>query len=193
LNRGGGRRILGSIAGVPEDEVTDPRSGQRVVFRRTGEVLELDLFVSRGAFVAQHVHPTQEETFTGVTGTFVLEVGGEVRTIRPGDSVTIPPRTSHGFDAAVDDAHLLVTVRPGLELDRYFRAYLGLSRDGRLRVPARGIPKPFLLFAVLLHRYRREMAAPRIPLWVQRPLLAGMALLGRALGRRASFPEYGAP
>ena len=178
---------------MPEDEVSDPRSGQRVVFRRTGEVLELDLFVSRGAFVAQHMHPTQEETFTGVTGTFVLEVGGERRTILPGDSVTIPPRTSHGFDAAVDDAHLLVTVRPGLELDRYFRAYLGLSRDGRLRVPARGIPKPLLLFAVLLHRYRREMAAPRIPLWLQRPLLAAIALLGRALGRRSSFPEYGAP
>jgi hypothetical protein len=37
------------------------------------------------------------------------------------------------------------------------------------------------------------MAAPRIPLWVQRPLLAATALLGRALGRRDSFPEYGAP
>lgn len=176
------------------DEIADPRSGQRVVFRRTGgDVLELDLFVSRGAYVREHLHPTQEETFTGVTGTFVLEVDGERRTIGPGDSVVIPPRTRHGFDAAVDDAHLLVTVRPALELDRYFRAFLGLSRDNRLTIPGRGMPKPLLLFVVLLHRYRREMAAPRIPLWLQRPLIGALALLGRALGRRASFPEYGAP
>jgi quercetin dioxygenase-like cupin family protein len=177
---------------VPE-EISDPNTGQRVVFRRTGDVLELDLYVSRGAYVARHMHPSQEETFTGVTGTLVLNVGDETKTIGPGDSVTIPARTPHGFDPAVDDAHLVVTVSPGLELDRYFRAYLGLSREGRLRVPARGLPKPLLLFAVLLHRYRREMAAPGIPLWLQRPLIAVMAFVGRLLRRRESYPEYGAP
>ena len=61
-----------------DDSVEDPRSGQRVVFRRTGgDVLEVDLFVSPGAFVRDHVHPSQEETFTGVVGTFELEVDGE--------------------------------------------------------------------------------------------------------------------
>jgi hypothetical protein len=105
--------------------------------------------------------------------------------------VAIPPRTPHGFDAAAGDAHLLVTVRPALELDRYFRAYLGLSRDGRLTIPPKGMPKPLLVFASLMHRYRREMAAPRIPLWLQRPLIGALALVGRLLGRRSSFPEYG--
>ena len=174
------------------DEVADPRSGQRVVFRRTdGDVLELDLFVSRGAFVREHIHPSQEETLTGVAGKFVQVVDGETHTIGPGDSVVIPPKTPHHFDAAPEDSHLLVTVRPALELDRFFRAYLGLSRDGLLTIPERGMPKPFLLFAALLYRYRREMAMPRIPLWLQRPFLGALALLGRALGRRGSFPEYG--
>jgi quercetin dioxygenase-like cupin family protein len=188
LKRGRGHPILAGMA----DEITDPRSGQRVAFRRTGpDLLEVDLFVSRGAFVREHFHPSQEETFECVTGTFVLEVGGERRTLRPGESVTIPPRTPHGFGAAAEDAHLHVIVRPGLELDRYFRAFLGLSRDGRLTIPPRGMPRPVLLFAALMHRYRREMAVPRIPLWLQRPLIAGLALVGRVLGRRASFPEYG--
>jgi quercetin dioxygenase-like cupin family protein len=169
------------------DEVDDPRSGQRVVFRRTGpDVLELDLFIRRGAFVREHIHPSQEETLTGVAGTFLQVVDGETRRIGPGDSVVIPPRTPHHFDPAPEDAQLLVTVRPALELDRFFRAYLGLSRDGRLTIPERGMPKPFLLFAALLYRYRREMAAPRIPLWLQRPSLGALALLGRALGRRTS-------
>lgn len=167
------------------DSVEDPRSGQRVVFRRTGgDVLEVDLFVSPGAFVRDHVHPSQEETFTGVSGTFELEVDGERRTIRPGDSVVIPARTSHGFEPAAGEAHLLVTVRPALELGGYFRTFLSLSREDRLRIPTRGLPKPLLLFAVLMHRYRREIAAPGIPVWLQRPLWRVLALLGRVRGYR---------
>jgi quercetin dioxygenase-like cupin family protein len=175
------------------DEVEDPRSGQRWVFRRTGgDALEADLFVSRGGFVRRHLHPEQEETFTGVSGTFVLDVDGEERHIGPGDSVVVPPGTPHGFAEAAEDAHLLVTVRPALELERYFRAFLGLSRGGRIRMPVRGLPGPVLLVAAVMHRYRREIAAPELPLWVQRVLWRVLAAVGRIFRVRASFPEYGA-
>lgn len=147
-------------------------------------MLEVDRFVSPGAFVRDHVHPSQEETFTGVVGTFELEVDGERRTIRPGDSVVIPARTSHGFEPAAGEAHLLVMVSPALELGGYFRAFLSLSREDRLRIPTRGLPKPLLLFALLMHRYRREIAAPGVPVWLQRPLWRVLALLGRLRGYR---------
>ena len=77
-----------------------------------------------------------------------------------------------------------MTVRPALELGGYFRAFLSLSREDRLRIPTRGLPKPLLLFAVLMHRYRREIAAPGIPVWLQRPLWWGLALVGRMRGYR---------
>jgi quercetin dioxygenase-like cupin family protein len=175
------------------DEVADPRSGQRVVFRRIdADVLELDLYVSKGAFVREHIHPTQEETLTGVAGTFVQVVDGTTHRVGPGDTVTIPPRTPHHYDVATEDSQLVVTVKPALELDRFFRAYLGLSRDGKLTIPEQGMPKPLLLFATVMYRYRREMAAPRIPLWLQRPAMGAAALLWRLMGRRTSWPEYGA-
>jgi quercetin dioxygenase-like cupin family protein len=167
------------------DEVDDPHSGQRVVFHRAdGDVLEVDLFVSRGAFVRGHLHPSQEETFTCVTGSFERDVGGERRRLGPGDSVAIPARTRHGFEPAEDDAHLHVTVRPALELGDYFRTFLVLSRDARLRVPARGLPKPLLLFGVIMHRYRRDIAVPGVPLWLQRPLWWTSAWLGGVFGHR---------
>jgi quercetin dioxygenase-like cupin family protein len=175
------------------DEVADPRSGQRVVFRRIdADVLELDLYVSKGAFVREHIHPTQEETLTGVAGTFVQTVDGKKHTIGPGDTVVIPPRTPHNYDVAAEDSQLLVTVKPALELDRFFRAFLGLSREEKLTIPEEGMPKPLLTFAALMYRYRREMAAPRIPLWLQRPGLGALTLLARVLGRRTKWPEYGA-
>ena len=182
---------------APRD-IFDPVSGQRWVFRQTGadtdgELLEAELHVSPGGFVREHVHPTQEETFTGVEGTFVLEIAGRARTIGPGESVVIPPRTPHGFSAAPGPAQLLVAVRPALRLDDYFRAYLGLSRDGRIRLPASGLPHGLLQIALVMDRYAPEIAAPRIPLGLQRALWRGLAALGRLRGRSASFPEYGAP
>ena len=177
-----------------DDAVEDPRSGQRWVFRpRREDLLEADLFVSRGGYVRSHLHPEQEETFTGVSGTFVLDVDGERRLIGPGDTVVVPPRTPHGFADVAEDAHLLVTVRPALELERYFRAFLGLSRDGRIRVPVRGLPRPVLLASLVMDRYCREIAAPELPLWLQRPLWQALAFVARVFGKRASFPEYGAP
>jgi hypothetical protein len=80
-----------------------------------------------------------------------------------------------------------------LRLDDYFRVYLGLSRDRRIRLPASGLPRGLLQIALVMDRYAPEIAAPRIPLGPQRALWRGLAALGRLRGRSVSFPEYGAP
>jgi quercetin dioxygenase-like cupin family protein len=165
------------------DQIEDPHSGQRVVFRRIHpEVLEVDLYLKPGAFVREHIHPSQEETFAVVAGALVLDVGGERRKIAAGSTEVVPPRTKHGFDPVAGEAQLLVTVRPALDLAGYFRDFLTLSRDGGLRIPEKGMPKPLLLFAMLMHRYRREIAAPGFPVWLQRPVWRVLAWLGRLRG-----------
>jgi hypothetical protein len=151
----------------------------------------VNLFVAPGGFVREHVHPTQEETFTCVEGTFALDVDGKRRTIGPGGSVTIPPRTRHGFRDAPEAAPLRVTVTPALRLDAYFRAYLGLSRDGRLSIPPEGIPKPLLQAAVIMDEFKAEMAAPELPIALQRPMWWLLAQLGALKGYRRVLPEYG--
>jgi quercetin dioxygenase-like cupin family protein len=174
-------------------EVADPTSGQRWIFHPTGgDVLEADLFVAPGGFVREHVHPSQEETFTGIEGTFVLDVDGERREIGPGDAVVIPPRMRHGFRDAPEAAQLRVTVTPALRLDAYFRAFLGLSRDGRLRMPVEGLPRPLLQAAVLMDEYAAEIAAPGLPLILQRGAWWLLGGLGRLRGYRRALPEYGA-
>ena len=172
-------------AGLLPEEIDDPNSGQRVVFRRNDpEALEVDLYVKPGAFVREHIHPSQEETFAVVAGTFTINVDGERRPIPVGSSDVARPRTKHGFDPLAGEVQLLVTVRPALDLAGYFRDFLTLSRDGRLHVPAKGLPKPILLFAMLMHRYRREIAAPGIPVWLQRPVWRALAWLGRLTGQK---------
>ena len=170
-------------AGPAGNEVEDPRSGQRWVFRSSApEVLEADLFVSPGGYVREHLHPAQEERFTGVSGAFVLDVAGQRRTVRPGETVIVPAGTPHGFRDAAEDAHLRVEVRPALRLEAYFRAFFRLSREGRLRMPVDGLPGPLLLVGVLMHEFHREIAAPGVPAFVQRPAWSVLALLGRLRG-----------
>jgi quercetin dioxygenase-like cupin family protein len=179
-------------------DITDPTGRQRVVFRRTGdetdgELLEVDLYVSPGAFVRGHVHASQEETFSGVSGALVLDVAGERRSVGPGDTVVIPPRTPHGFEDAAEEAQLLVQVRPALHLDDYFRTFLGLSRDGRISMPVKGLPHPLLQVALVMDRYAPEMAAPGIPIRLQRLVWRLLGAVARRRGMSDSFPEYGAP
>ncbi|HET9674680.1 MAG TPA: cupin domain-containing protein [Gaiellaceae bacterium] len=175
-------------------EIHDPPGHQRVVFRRSaGDALEVDLYVEPGAFVREHVHPAQVETFEGVSGTLILQVDGLDRSIGPGASIVIPPGTRHGFNGAREAAHLHVTVRPALQLEQYFRSYVGLSRDGRLKVPAKGRPSPLLQLAVVMDRFAPELVAPRIPLPLQRFMWRALAFVARLRGYSSSFPEYGAP
>ena len=175
-------------------EIEDPTAGQRWVFHETdGDVLEADLYVSPGGFVREHAHPTQVEIFEAVTGTFVLDVDGMQRKIGPGASIVIPAGTRHGFKEAREASHLRVTVRPALQLEDYFRTFLGLSRDGRIRMPVKGLPSPMLQVAIVMSKYAPEIAAPRIPVRLQRAAWRALAKLGRLRGHPDSFPEYGAP
>ena len=176
------------------NEIDDPNSGQRWVFHETGgEVLEADLLVSPGGFVREHAHPSQSEIFDCVSGTFVLTVDGMERTLGPGASIVIPAGTPHGFSDAREAAHLRVTVRPALRLEEYFRAFLGLSRDARISMPVKGLPSPLLQVAILMDRFADEIAAPRIPVRLQRPVWRALALAGRLRGHTTSFSEYGVP
>jgi hypothetical protein len=74
-----------------------------------------------------------------------------------------------------------------------FSGRLGLSRDGRIRMPARGLPSPLLQVAIVMNKFGAEIAAPRIPARVQRVAWRALAALGRLRGYQSSFPEYGAP
>jgi quercetin dioxygenase-like cupin family protein len=179
---------------VSDREIADPTSGQRWVFHDSdAAVLEADLYVSPGGFVREHVHPTQVEIFEGVSGTFVLEVEGMKRSLGPGASIVIPAGTRHGFSDAREPVHLRVTIRPALQLEQYFRTFLGLSRDGRIRMPVKGLPAPLLQVAIVMDRFGAEIAAPRVPARLQRVAWRALAALGRIRGRPSSFPEYGAP
>ena len=164
----------------------------RLIFLKTakdtdGEFLRFEQFVrANHAPVPAHVHGRQEERFVVVSGRMGVRSGGRDRVVEAGEEAVVPPGVPHTFwNAGGEELHHLVELRPALESERFFETVFGLRRDGKL-VEGRA-PNPLMMAPVVVE-YENWLAGP--PVILQKLLFPPLALLGRLLGYRASYPEY---
>lgn len=167
-----------------------PYEGERIVNRRTGQrmhFLELSEDVLRIETVNPtadvpeplHVHPKQESGAEVISGSLLFEVDGERRSIRPGETISIPPNTPHRFwNEGTVDAHSVQCFRPALDIAAFFETLFALAERGEL--DDKGMPRPLQL-AVMVGEFSEEIRPVRPP-W---PLLRVLgAVLGPAARRR---------
>jgi quercetin dioxygenase-like cupin family protein len=170
------------------DELRNPR-GDRMVFVRTasetaGALLELDVtYAARGEAPPIHLHPHQEETFRVLQGALRATIAGETRRFVAGEDFVVAAGTPHTMHAdAEGPTRFTWQVRPALSTEDFFAATWGLARAGRTD----GHGRPNLLqAAVLMHAFAREFRLRRPPRWVQVPVFAVLATIGRVAGYRA--------
>jgi mannose-6-phosphate isomerase-like protein (cupin superfamily) len=141
-------------AGNPQDmpypgqEISNPITGERVVFRHTtaetgGEFVDFELALRPLGAVAgvPHRHP-QHETFHVSGGRFAGWIEGEgTISASAGDEVRIPPWREHLiFNGGLGYARALVEVRPGAKFDEFLKTVFELAAlrrpDGHNRVQA---------------------------------------------------------
>lgn len=169
--------------------IENPVSGEQIVIRQSasdtdGALLSFDLYLPPGTKVpAAHAHPSQEEAFTVVDGTMRFRVGRRRFVAGPGDTVRVPPGTSHWFgNESTQTAHARVEARPALRLEEFFAANEALKCRS---IAGRQVPLLTALAAVLL-RYEAEVRAPLVPHWLVRSALAVPAWFGRRSLRQPS-------
>ncbi len=170
----------------PGQSIANPATRERVVFRTTsaesdGALLAMDYYAPAGYVIAPtHVHPRQEERSEVLTGTLRGHVGGQKRTVAPGEEAVVPPGVRHAWrNVARDELHMLVEFRPALQTERLLEALFGLAQTGRTN--RRGMPAP-LQMAVLMHDHLEETCAPAIPIAIQRAIVGSLAAIGRRRG-----------
>src|ERR1700761_7641470 len=166
-------------------EISNPRTGQRMTFLETSEdVLRIDS-VSPVSDEREplHVHPRQESGAELLSGSLVFEVDGIQRKLAPGESISIPANTPHRFwNDGDEDAHWIGSFRPALATADFFETLFALAASGKL--DASGMPRPLQL-AVMVPEFESEIR-PLSPPWpVLRALAAVLAPLARARGYRA--------
>jgi quercetin dioxygenase-like cupin family protein len=156
-------------------------------FRRSNnETVEIEAVYRPGApRPPAGFHPRQEERIDVVRGALAVEMAGERCVLRAGESITIPRHVPHQVACAGDEeAHAVLTLRPGLRTEAFFRAVFALSRDGKLRPSS---PAALARFAAIAREFRDEFVLAGPPRLVQTILFGALAPLGRLLiGSRRS-------
>lgn len=93
----------------------------------------------------RHLHPDQDEWLYALAGEFIVEIGEQRSTLKPGDSILMPRRIPHVW-AQVSDTpgKLLIAFTPAGKMEAFFRDF---GKTGKL--PTDGsILKPYGLVRV---------------------------------------------
>ena len=178
------------------DELFNPATGLRTVFRQTaektnGELLQVD-WIAGGPWTTgpDHIHPLQDERFEVVSGRLGLRVNGVEHVLEPGDVVVAQAGAPHAaWNAGSEEVHALVDFRPALRTETAFETLAGLAQDGM--TTSAGAPKNLFRLALVLRHFEDEIYLARPPLAMQRVLLGAVAAVGRLLGYRPEYPYPG--
>jgi mannose-6-phosphate isomerase-like protein (cupin superfamily) len=118
------------------DELVNPITGERIVFRKTaaeteGALLEMDDFWMRpGHRAPAHVHPGMRERWQLITGTASFVIGGVERSAKRGEVVVANPGVAHqAWNATTEPVHLRIEMRPALRWETFVERLFALSAD----------------------------------------------------------------
>jgi mannose-6-phosphate isomerase-like protein (cupin superfamily) len=151
----------------------------------------MDLYVAPGGFAADyHQHPYSEERFTLVRGRLRVSVEGrDVLLDEVGQTVAVPPGTTHRFFSASEDEETFAVVEFTNRADRFenllLRQLFGLAEGGKL--DDQGIPSA-LQTAVTMREFSDVLRFTSRPWPVQRAIYAVLGPLARMRGHRACDP-----
>jgi quercetin dioxygenase-like cupin family protein len=185
----------------PGESIENPLTGEKMTFLKTtaqtnGRSLEFEFIAPPGWSVAEHIHPHQQERTQMISGVLRGRVAGEEIGLVPGEVRVVPSGVVHAWrnPSEEEEVRFSVEFSPALKMESGFETAWGLARDGK--ATKAGLPKNPLQLVVFAEEHKDEVFLTRPPIAVQKVLFAVLGLLapvGRLLGYRASYPEYGAP
>lgn len=148
----------------------------------------LAIYAAENRGPPEHVHPTYEERFEVLEGTFRFVLNGEQKILTAGEQLTVPPGNPHTFSNESDDVgSCIIETRPAGDIQGVIATLSGLAHDGKLS-PA-GKPR-FLQGLVMAHELADDTVFTSPPPALQRLFAAIGAPIARHAGYRATYSTY---
>lgn len=173
---------------APGRSWTNPRTGAWLTWLPEGDdgVIERVIKPRTGKADA-HVHLDFEESYEILSGTATLERDGRAYTAGPGELVEVPRGTPHRnpYNETGEDLRLRHRVSPGGAFADAFVSALGHHTENDT-VNDQG-EFPDLQLFVVLHATRAQSYLAGPPVWLQRPVIALAAMIGRRRGYRPNY------
>jgi quercetin dioxygenase-like cupin family protein len=120
-----------------------------------------------------HLHATQIERFTVLSGALGVRVGRETRILGPGEVAEVPLGKAHTLWNAGDEPCVhRVEMRPALAMEDFFHETVTIEAEGGM--PPKSLAQAARL-ATLLLRHRNQLAG--IPWFLQRVFFSLVVLL----------------
>lgn len=135
-------------------KIINPLIQDTITFVRTsaethGELSELELTLMLGGGPPLHYHTSFTETFTAIEGELEIQTEDGQRTLRPGDSFTVPIGVEHRFhNATGHEITFRAVTRPGSPgFENALCIVYGLAADGL--TDAQSVPRSFTHLAIM--------------------------------------------
>ena len=172
-------------------DITNPRSGQRMIFRKTGKdtngtVTEIESFNPPSKErEPEHVHPKQISSCEVISGIIHFRMDGKTHILNPGDSLEIPAGVPHYFwNESAEEAHTIQRFYPALEIDGFFKCYFAFARNGMLN--KKGMPSLLRMSRPML-KYQNEIRTVNPPWAVQKAVFTALAPVAGMLGYKKTY------
>ena len=108
-----------NLADVPAFITKDGSEIRELLAHRNSSIRNQSLAEARlpvGASTQEHYHPKTEEIYYITQGTGRMRIEGELRDVKPGDAIAIPPGKKHKiWNTGNETLHLLCCCAPGYE------------------------------------------------------------------------------
>lgn len=108
-----------NLAEVPAFITKDGSEIRELLAYRNSAIRNQSLAEARlpvGASTQEHYHPKTEEIYYITHGTGRMRIEGEMREVKPGDAIAIPPGKKHKlWNTGGEPLHLLCCCAPGYE------------------------------------------------------------------------------
>lgn len=144
------------------EELVNPLTGERIVFRKTsaetdGMLLEMDAFwTPAGRRAPEHVHPEMQERWQVIAGSACFRVDGIEATAGPGGTVLAAPGVPHqAWNPGSEPVHVRIQMRPPLDWETFVKRLFALAAEAHHN--GQRAPDPGLM-RELLHEFPREIA-----------------------------------
>jgi quercetin dioxygenase-like cupin family protein len=146
-----------------------------------GERVELEITIPPGAAgPPPHFHPRQEERWEVLAGALEVQVDGNWRTLRAGESSSIAPGQVHTLRNRSDETVRVLDVHiPALDFQDYMEDLNRLHEAGK--ITSLRSPRSIVYMASVLHAHRTTQLSAS---GAQRIAESALAGLGRMLGVR---------
>ena len=167
--------------------IHNPITGETLyVLESTAETFKFEFRLRPGGVVAgEHIHPTQQQTITVLSGELHCQAGKNQYVIRADESVTIPPGMTHSqWNPTNTEVFAIKELRPAGRFHHMFRTVFALARNGRTN--AKGVPRP-LIGAAFMAEFKDVIRPARLR---HRLIFGLLAPLCRLLGYRQIIRNY---